>query len=274
LESSSPAAEPGLQPKTKHTKLGELVKIRIGAVTGDSSYFLLTEQERRNRNIPVRCCVKVLTRSSHLSASAITLRLWNRLRDEGERVWLFWPEGKGLNHKSVRRYLRLKPEESGCHRQRFKVQCRSPWYRTILPADVDGFLSGMSSLGPWIALSRVRKLSATNTLYVVTFKKAKTSAERAAIGLSLLTTSARDALSNVGRRYADGLLKYEPGDLGKVEIPVIAKFKGVTRRYRQAIEKLLDGKVSEAQRLADERFFDSKPESNRSLKAGIRRSAQ
>jgi adenine-specific DNA-methyltransferase len=277
LESSSAAAEPGLQPKTRHTKLGELVKIRIGAVTGDSGYFLLTEQERRNRNIPVRCCVKVLTRSSHLSAAAITLRLWNRLRDEGERVWMFWPEGKGLNHKSVRRYLRLKPEKSGCHRQRFKVQCRSPWYRTILPADVDGFLSGMSSLGPWIALSRVRKLSATNTLYVVTFKKAKTSAERAAIGLSLLTTSARDALSSVGRRYADGLLKYEPGDLGKVEIPVIAKFKGVTRRYRQAIEKLLDGEVSEAQRLADESFFDSKPEVTSrkgSMPTGIRPSSE
>ena len=257
FESSCAAAEPGLQPKTKHTKLGELVKIRIGAVTGDSDYFLLTEQERRNRKLPVRCCVRVLTRSSHLRAACITESLWNRLREEGERVWLFRPEGRGLNNKSVQRYQRLKPEEGGCHRQRFKIQCRSPWYRTILPTDVHGFLSGMSSLGPWIAFSRVRELSATNTLYVVTFRKAKTSADRAAIGLSLLTTSARNALSKVGRRYADGLLKYEPGDLENVEIPVVRKSKGVTLRYRQAVQELLEGKLSEAQRLADESAFDS-----------------
>jgi len=257
LASSCAAAGPRLQPKTRVTKLGDLARIRIGAVTGDSGYFLLTEQERRNRNIPIRCCVKVLTRSSQLRAAAITQRLWNRLRDEGERVWLFRPEGKGLNHKSVQRYLRLKPENAACNRQRFKIQCRSPWYRTILPTDVDGFLSGMSSQGPWIAFSRMRELSATNTLYVVTFSKAKTPAEKAAVGLSLLTTSAREALSKVGRRYADGLLKYEPGDLENVEVPLVARLKGVSVRYRRVIAKLLDGEVSEAQRLADEWVFDS-----------------
>jgi adenine-specific DNA-methyltransferase len=252
LASSHAAPAPELQPKTRHTKLGDLVKIRIGAVTGDSGYFLLTEQERRIRKLPVRCCVRVLTRSSHLRAAAITERLWNRLRAEGERVWLFRPEGRVLDHGRVRNYLSLKPEKGGCQRSRFKIQIRSPWYRTPLPANVDGFLSGTSSQGPWIALGQMRGLSATNTLYVVTFKSARTSVGKAAIGLSLLTTSAREALSKVGRRYADGLLKYEPGDLENVEIPLVTKLKGVITRYQQAISKLLDGHVLEAQRLADE----------------------
>jgi hypothetical protein len=56
--------------------------------------------------------------------------------------------------------------------------------------------------------------------------------ERAAIGLSLLTTSAREELAKVGRRYADGLLKYEPGDLEKVEIPLVTELIGVITRYQ------------------------------------------
>jgi hypothetical protein len=95
-------------------------------------------------------------------------------------------------------------------------------------------------------------LSATNTLYVVRFKKAKTVAERAAVGLSLVTTQARDALFKVGRRYAQGLVKFEPGDLREVQVPVVTKSDGVTKRYRQIIRQLLDGNTAEAQRLADD----------------------
>ena len=238
--------------KTVFTKLGALVEIHIGAVTGDAPYFLLTQQQRQALHIPAGACVPVLTRSSHVRSMRITRRAWRSLRDAGERVWLFRPTGRWRRHPAVQRYLRLKPEKGGCQRKNFKVRCRSPWHTTLLPSNVDGFLSGMSSAGPWIALSGMKGLSATNTLYVVTFRKARTSAEKAAIGLSLLTSNARDALSNVGRRYADGLLKYEPGDLRDVEVPLVSKRQGVTRRYRQAIAKLVAGDVLASQRLADE----------------------
>jgi hypothetical protein len=121
-----------------------------------------------------------------------------------------------------------------------------------VPANVHGFMSGMSSSGPWLALSEMKELSATNTLYVVSFRKAKTRAERAAVGLSLLTTPARDALAAAGRRYADGLLKYEPGDLRRIEVPVITRLKGVISRYELAVRKLRTGDQLGAQRLADE----------------------
>ena len=237
---------------TQLTRLGELVDIHIGAVTGDAGYFLLTQDQRRVLKLPSAACVPVLTRSSHLRSATISRRNWRSLRDAGERVWLFRPSRKQRQHHAVQRYLRLKPENGGCARKRFKVQNRSPWHRTVLPHRVDGFLSGMASAGPWISLSAMDRLSATNTLYVVTFRNARTRAGRAAVGLSLLTTVARNAMSAVGRRYADGLLKYEPGDLKDVKVPVVTRLKGVVHRYRKAVARLLDGDVVEAQRLADE----------------------
>jgi adenine-specific DNA-methyltransferase len=237
---------------TVFAQLGELLEIHIGAVTGDAAFFLLTDDERRARRIPVAACVPVLTRSAHVRVTTIRRDNWKALRDSGERVWLFRPTGRWRRHRWVKRYLRLKSGGGGCHRERFKVRARSPWYQTILPENVHGFISGMSSSGPWIALSSMEGLSATNTLYVVSFRKAKTRAERAAIGLALLTTPARDALAAAGRRYADGLLKYEPGDLRRIEIPITARLKGVISRYELAVRKLRNGDSLGAQRLADE----------------------
>jgi adenine-specific DNA-methyltransferase len=239
-------------------RLGELVEIPIGAVCGDAQYFLLTETERREHKLPLSACVPVLSRSSHVRSGLISRRLWEKLRIRGERVWLFRPDKRHRHHKAVQRYLRLPLEVGGCDRTRFKVRARATWYQTYLPAQVEGFISGMSPVGPWISLSRMPGLNATNTLYVVRFKSATTLAQRAAIGLSLVSSSARQALARVGRRYPDGLLKFEPGDLKDIPVPVVTRLRGVTRRYQQIVRHLVEGNVAKAQELADKWLEDAK----------------
>lgn len=240
-------------------KLGDLIDIPIGAVCGDVRYFLLTENERRAHKLPVNACIPVLSRSGHVRSGLISRRVWERLRDRGERIWLFRPDKRHRSHEGVRRYLRLPTGTGGCDRTRFKVRSRRPWYQTGLPPQVDGFISGMSSVGPWIGLSCMPGLNATNTLYVVRFKNAATLAQRAAIGLSLVSSDARQALARVGRRYPDGLLKFEPGDLKAISVPVVTRLRGVARRYRQVIRHLVDGNVSKAEKLADQWLKGQKP---------------
>ncbi len=239
-------------------RLGELIDIRIGAVCGDANYFLLTECERRAHRLTKTACVPVLSRSAHVRCGLISQSAWERLRDGGERIWLFRPDKRHRHHKGVQRYLRLPTKAGGCDRTRFKVISRETWYQTELPLRVDGFITGMSSVGPWISLSCMPTLNATNTLYVVRFKNAKTLAQRAAIGLSLISSSARQALARVGRRYPDGLLKFEPGDLKDISVPVATRLNGATRAYQQAVRYLISGNASKAQELAD-RWFDGLP---------------
>jgi adenine-specific DNA-methyltransferase len=233
-------------------RLGELIDIPIGAVCGDARYFLLTEIERRAHKLPASACVPVLSRSGHVRSGLISRQLWERLRVRGERVWLFRPDTRHRHQKAVQKYLRLPLEAGGCDRTRFKVRSRTTWYQTHLPTQVDGFITGMSPVGPWISLSRMSGLSATNTLYVVRFKNATTLAQRAAIGLSLVSSTARQALARVGRRYPDGLLKFEPGDLKDIPVPVVTRLQGVTKRYQQVVRYLIDGNTSKAEELADE----------------------
>jgi hypothetical protein len=95
------------------------------------------------------------------------------------------------------------------------------------------------------------KLAATNTLYIVRFKSAKTIEEMAAWSLALLSSRTRTAAFKVGRIYADGLLKFEPRDLASLPLPVPATFSGARSRYREAVTMLLAENYGGAQAIAD-----------------------
>src|SRR5262249_51138247 len=147
-------------------------------------------------------------------APRINLSVWSSLRDKGERIWLFDPPLVSMNNPAVKKYIRLG--RSGACDIGHKVQNRSPWYRVPLPYRVHGFMSGMSSNGPWISFRELRRLTATNTLYIVGFPPEWSANARAAVALGLLTSKTREELYYRGRKYADGLTKFELGDLREV----------------------------------------------------------
>lgn len=239
--------------------LGQVLEIRLGGVTGDSHYFLLTEEERKARKLPEEAFVPVLSKAQHLEGGQITLRDWEQLKVRGHRVWLFRPESKLETKEAVRSYLELPEGQGGCRRGRFKIRIRTPWYQTPMPTQVHGFITGMSRRGVWVCLNRMRNLNATNTLYVVKFLRARGLPERAAYALSLLTSPVREALRAVGRRYPDGLYKFEPGDIAKIRIPQPTFVDGAFATYLAATSLLISGEANKASQLADEWFTQSRP---------------
>lgn len=183
-----------------YVRLDEVVDIRIGAVTGDANYFLLTEEERLEHGLPRSAVCPVLSRSKQLSAALMGEREWCTLRDAGGRVWLFRPTSAALRHPAVKKYLR--PGKRGeCNVEAFKVRSRSPGHRTPLPRGVDGFLSGMSKRLPFLVLREAKGLTATNTLYVVRFKKPSSADAKAALGVLMLTSEVRRDLARHARGF-------------------------------------------------------------------------
>jgi hypothetical protein len=77
----------------------------------------------------------------------------------------------------------------------------------------------MTPTGPWVCLNRMKGLTATNTLYSVHFLKRLTLYEKAAWSLALVASTAAAQHAEVGRRYSDGLLKFEPRDVMSLKIP-------------------------------------------------------
>jgi hypothetical protein len=230
----------------------EVLTIRLGGVTGDSRFFLLTEQLRLDKEIRSQDVTPVLSRARHIRTPVITREGWKQLRDKNERIWLLRPSPEAATHNAgVRRYLDLPADDGGCHRQRQKVRKREPWYVTPLPEPADGFMSGMAQHAPWVCLSDWPGLNATNTLYVVSFRDSLTAEERASWCMSFLSSFTRAAARGVARLYADGLSKLEPGDISRLPLIRPEKANGAKETYEEVVRLLLSGRGEEAEAAAD-----------------------
>jgi hypothetical protein len=228
--------------------------IRIGAVCGDSRFFVLSEAQRVALGLPKKSVRPLLSKALHATSAEVTKAGWMKLLLAGERVWLFHPQTGTGSKGPVRSYLLRKESDGGCRRNTYKVRHRKPWYRVVIPARADGFLSGMVARQPHIAWNQMRSLTATNTLYVVRCRSAAVRKDRFAWGLALLTTSVRDQLDSKSRVYADGLTKLEPGDFASLQLPVPPRSPGARWLYGEAVLLINAGREEDASRLADAWF--------------------
>lgn len=235
-------------------RLSELMEIRIGAVTGDSNYFVLSESTRKSLALPESALMPVLSKAAHIRTPFVTRKHWSELCAEDERVWLFRPGEADVLHPAVARYLRLEPQTGGCHRTRKKIKGRKSWFQTVLPPAPHGFISGMTSEGPWLALNRMRGLTATNTLYTVRFNRRADTRMRVLIALALLTTTVRRQVAEAVRRYPGGLAKLEPGDLNQLRLPPLRSPLPLSRLealYANALHMMQTGRDADARGIAD-----------------------
>lgn len=240
----------GRSSSSKHVMLRDVMNIGIGAVTGDSDYFLLSESQRLKHGLPKSALRPVVSRARHLQCPTITRDIWAGYRDDNERVWLFRPCDSDLDNPRVRAYMELKPEQGGCRRDAFKVRNRTPWWRTRLPTQPHGFLSGMTQFGPVVCFNEKPLLTATNTLYTVRFADDLPKEDRCAWALMLLTTSARQQIAATQRTYALGLKKLEPSDISSLQLP-IPRLPVPRKAYLQAVKAAMDGHWDRASEIAD-----------------------
>ena len=238
-------------------KAGDSFQVRLGAVTGDANYFLLSEERRNELDLPESCLTPVITRARHLTSPSIQKRVWDHIRDSGDRAYLFNPQGDDLLQESVKAYLRLTHKRGGCDRKAGWVKKRTPWYSVALPNDFDGFMSGVTTNGPWIALNAMENLAATNTLYVIRFDdKIKSRDAKAACSLSLLTTYSRSQLATRTRNYAAGMRKLEPSDITGIMLPQRTDVHGAYAVYQSAVKSFIDGDSKAAVGTADQWFAE------------------
>ena len=250
-KSSKPQSKKDTLSSHKGVQLSDVMTIGLGAVTGDAQYFLLTEEARKERNLPTAALVPIVSKSAHIEHSHLTARVWNDLRDAGERVWLFRPSLQLVTTPEVKAYLSLDAKYGGCRKSAYKVKIREPWFQAVLPPQVDGFISGMATVGPWICLNRKHCLSANNTLYVVQFKEKLTNAAKEAWALMMMTSRVRRQIEKVCRKYPMGLRKLEPCDLKSLRLPQPEITKGLSANLRNATRALLDGDKSGSERIAN-----------------------
>ena len=245
------ASRPESHSETE-VRLGSVLHVGIGGVSGDARYFTFGESRRKALGIPIGAVRPVVTKARQIRRAWVGEDAFRLLRDSNERIWLFRPPEGFLDYEAVRDYLKLSVANGGCERHRYKIKSRDPWYKTSLPRRPDAFVSGMSSLGVWLCVNEFARLNATNTLYVVRFRSQEERARRYEWALALLTSQVRQQIRRTCRIYADGMRKVEPGQLAEILVPVPPGLDDAKRIYRDALDCLLGGDGRSCEELADE----------------------
>ena len=242
---------PAVRKRKDVQPLSNLVNIRLGTVTGDSSYFLLSESRRRELRLPISAVSPVLSKAKHLISPKMTPVQWNTLKETDERIWLFKPGPRIVDNRYVKSYLEFGLN-GGCKVENHKISIRKPWFRCADLSACDAFMSGMSTALPTLSMRAMPNLSVTNTLYAVSFLDPNLKEEhRLGVAMSFLLTDVRAQMRTSGRPYAAGLLKHEPCDLLGLMIPRVGEIKVSWNLYRRALQALKEGDEAQCSRIAD-----------------------
>lgn len=242
---------PAIKRPKERQPLGKLISVRLGTVTGDTSYFLLSESKRRELKLPMSAVRPVLSRAKHLISPKMTFAQWETLKCSDERIWLFNPGSRIVRNRFVKSYLEFGLN-GGCKVNNLKVSIREPWFRCPDQVPCDAFMSGMSTAMPTLSIRAMPNLTVTNTLYAVRFiDRSLKEKDRLGVAMSLLQSEVRNQMRDSGRPYAAGLLKHEPSDLLKLEVPAIGGVSASWKDYRLALQALREGDEAKCCEIAD-----------------------
>lgn len=211
-------------------------KISLGSVTGNNSFFVLSDDDLHEWGLGKKDVVPLSPPGSrHLRKLALTNSDMKKHRRANKGVWLFYP-GKHPSNEALE-YI-SHGESIGVDRG-YKCSKRSPWWIVPVTRIPDMMITYMNDFAPSFCANRarVRILNSVHGLYLNDDLKAEGSKF-----LPLATLNSATALASemTGRAYGGGLLKIEPREAAALIVPspeLIGRAKDELTRRRTDIER-------------------------------------
>jgi adenine-specific DNA-methyltransferase len=222
-----------LEQDPRITRLGELARVNIGAVTGGNDFFLRTRAEVDRRGFAPTLFKTAVSRAGDLPGAQLDHSDIVRLAERGRPTELLAVNGHSARELASIRELIEEGERRGLP-ERYKCRIRPRWWSVPLPTGgaPNGFLTYMSNTIPRLVYNKARAIS-TNTLHgVVVADGVSMTALVVAFYNSLTLLSAE----LVGRSYGGGILKLEPTEAQRLVIPPLAPGLG---RVLVRVDRLL-----------------------------------
>jgi adenine-specific DNA-methyltransferase len=174
-----------LERHHQKVRLGELAKIRIGSVTGDNNFFVLSKDKAQQLAIPQKALQPIVARFVHCRGLQVTQPDLAELTAQGQRCLLLTTSADTFQHPAVKSYIASYPEESIKLNRTFNK--RLLWYQIEDKLVPDAFFSCVRSQGPVLILNEAQA-TCTNTIYRIWFQQAISANVRRQIATSLQST--------------------------------------------------------------------------------------
>ncbi|MCX6382070.1 MAG: class I SAM-dependent methyltransferase [Armatimonadetes bacterium] len=199
----------------KVVRSGSVIDVDVGIVTGENSFFVLSEEKVSQKEIG-DLTHPVVTRSNHLEGAVFTETDWCENVKKQYPTFLFRPadiDAKELPI-SVQSFLQ-EGEEAGINTG-YKCRIRKRWY--VVPSiwTPDAFMLRQVHSYPKLILNH-SGATCTDTIHRVRFRDNANCKNVVAAFLNSLTF----AFSEVtGRSYGGGVLTFEPSEAEDLPIPL------------------------------------------------------
>ena len=196
--------------------LGTYGSLELGSVTGANSFFTLSEEERSSYGFSEKQLVRISPPGTkHLTGFSFTKRDWDRLREEGESVWMLRP-AKMDRSQALRNYLEIG-EEAGVP-DAYKCRIREPWWRPPAVTPPDLFFTYMSHRYPRLVRNTAR-VSFLNSMHGLRLASGVPQEMAAALPLLCVNSVTMLGAEIYGRSYGGGVLKMEPREATALPVP-------------------------------------------------------
>lgn len=220
------------------SRLGEVGSVTIGYVTGDSSFFHFTENERIEASLRRTHLKRAVHRGIHVQGSVFRCEDWQTNRDGGRHCWLLHP----LDNKteSVKGVI-ARGVDMGVS-TRMKCRTREPWWRVPL-AKVPMAIFVYLGKRPRIVENRAQAYAA-NSFFTLTIV-----GTAASLAVGSMTSVFQLSALMAARRLGGGLRKLHVSDVAALPIPSVE----VSSEVCDEIDLLIrDGSWKEAIGFADD----------------------
>lgn len=193
--------------------------ISLGLVTGNNSYFALTDEAIQAKSLPPDDLVDLCPPGTrHLRRLDFDSATRLRFIESGERVYLFAPRDGDLE-SNTKRYIE-EGEVLGVNRG-YKCKNRSPWWRIPLGDVPDIFITYINSYGPNLCSNSAHSY-VLNSCHGLKLKNDVRDLGMKYLPLACLNSATLFSSEIVGRSYGGGMLKLEPREAARLLVPSIS----------------------------------------------------
>ena len=233
-----------LNKSSKITNATDLYDVNVGLVSGENAFFVIN-QEIVDKFHLQESVVPIISRTDQIKGLELTEQDYENLVKAGKKVYFFEPADLPIDElpKSQRKYIQWGEAQE--YNKNYKCRIRPRWYRVSYTWRAEAFLVRQANLYPKMVLNNKHAL-VTDTLHKVRFHEGVDG--RTVVG-AFLNTYTLALSETLGRSYGGGVLTFEPGEMRKMRIPMIAADK-LDLDKMDALQR--EGKIDDILQYTDE----------------------